>query len=258
MAVPYLLIATILSVAGAIAYGYVGWRLSKRRVEGPSRRASMLFSTWWAALAAATAIGALLRLATVAGWVDLPLYLTVTHLNLLLICVALWGLLYYLVYLLTGSRRAFVPITVGYALLYVAFVYLVTLLHPQELLVEDGRARIVYERTASAGVTLAALAGILAPPMVAALGYFLLFFRVDDATQRYRIGLVSGTIFAWFLSSVIAAVTEVSGRAWWQLAASAIGLCAALLILAAYVPPRWIRRRYGIAAIDEVGGTTGG
>lgn len=253
MADAWFVVASLLGLAGSVVYGYVGWRLSRRRVEGPSRLASGLFSVWWAAIAATTGIGALVRLGVVAGVVDLPLYLTWTYLSLLFLVLALWALLYYLVYLLTGSRRAFGPITAGYAALFVYYVYLVTAARPRGLSVEGSRVVLDYAEPIQGVALLVALVAMLGPHLVAAAGYFRLFFKVEGATQRYRIGLVSATIFAWFLSAALGAATEASRNDWWLVASAAIGLAASLVILMAYVPPAWVRRRYGVASVDEPG-----
>lgn len=251
MAPTALLVSALLSLAAAAVYGYVGWRLSRRHVEGPSRLASSLFSTWWACIALVTGGGALVRLGVVTGVVDFPLYLTWTYLSLLVLCLSLWALLYYLAYLLTGSRRAFVPITAFYVLLFAWFVYLVTAAHPQGVEVQGARIAPIYEQPIEGTPVALALAAILGPHLVASVGYFRLFFKVEGRTQRYRIGLVAATIFAWFLSSALASATQASRSDWWLLASALIGLAASLVILAAYVPPRWVRRRYGIASIDE-------
>lgn len=251
MASAAFLLSTLLSLATGALYGYVGWRLSRRQVEGPSRLALGLFTTWWASLAVISVAGALVRLGVAAGAVSFPLYLTYVYLSLLLLCLALWGLLYYLVYLLTGSRRSFAAITVFYAALFVSYVYLVTAARPQGVTVEGSRIVVDYARELAPGVTLFFLATLLGPQLVASIGYFRLFFKVDDRTARYRIGLVSSTIFTWFLSSAVGAATEATTSDWWLLASSLIALAASLLILAAYLPPRWVRDRWGIAGVDE-------
>jgi hypothetical protein len=38
---------------------------------------------------------------------------------------------------------------------------------------------------------------------------------------------------------------------WWQLASRLIGLAAALTILMAYLPPRWLKQRYGILSLTD-------
>ena len=246
-----MLLATLLSLTGGAVYGYVGWRLSRRRVEGPSRLAHALFITWWATLAVYSGVGALVRLGVVTGVVDFPMYATWAYVGLLLVCVALWALLYYLVYLLTGSRRAFAPITAFYALVFVALVYLLTAAQPRGLVVEGARVALDNERPLQGLPFALAYAGLFGPHLVALVGYFRLLFRVDTPTQRYRIGMVSLTFLGWFLSAILGALTQANATPWWLLASGLIGLVASLLILAAYVPPRWVRRRYGVAPLDE-------
>lgn len=245
------LLATLLSLATGAVYGYVGWRLSRRRVSGPSRLASGLFTAWWFTLCGFTLAGALVRLGAWAGVVDLPMYLTWTYLSLLAVCFALWALLYYLVYLLTGSRRLMTPLSVLYVLAYVAGVYVVSAGRAEALAVERWTVKLQYAQAPHPLAATLLLATILGPPIVAAAGYFRLYFRVEGATQRYRVGLVSVTFLTWFLSAMLAAASELNRVEWWPVASGVIGLLAALLIYLAYRPPGYVRRRYGVRAVDE-------
>jgi hypothetical protein len=85
------------------------------------------------------------------------------------------------------------------------------------------------------------------------LAYFTLYFHVSEVTQKYRVLLVSWSIIIWFLSPLFAIVAGLAEQDWWQLASRLIGLAAALTILMAYQPPRWLQQRYGIVSLqDEV------
>lgn len=244
------LLATLLSLATGAVYGYVGLRLSRRRVSGPSRLASALFSAWWFTLAGMTLGGALVRLGARAGLVDLPMYVTWTYVSLLAICFALWALMYYLVYLLTGSRRLIAPLTALYATAYVACVYVVSAGRPESLVLERWTVKVQYASPPEPLVALVLVLALLGPPTLAAAGYFRLLFRVEGATQRYRVGLVSVTFLTWFLSATLAAASELNRVEWWPIASGLIGLLAALLIYLAYRPPGWVQRRYGVEAVD--------
>jgi hypothetical protein len=92
---------------------------------------------------------------------------------------------------------------------------------------------------------------LLLPQMIGAFAYFTLYFRMPEVTQKYRILLVSWSIIIWFLSPLLALVGGLAEQDWWQLASRFIGLAAALTILIAYLPPRWLRQRYGIMSLSE-------
>jgi hypothetical protein len=183
--------------------------------------------------------------------VSLPLFVALTHVNILLICIALWGLLYYLVYLFTGSQRFLIPLTIFYILYYVLLVYYITASDPARVEITRWRTQLVYAHPVTGSLFTVVLVLLVFPQILAALAYFALFFRVREATQRYRILLVSWCIILWFGSAFVASVTGLSQEDWWQIVSRLIGLGAALGILFAYFPPGIIRRRFGIASISE-------
>jgi hypothetical protein len=63
--------------------------------------------------------------------------------------------------------------------------------------------------------------------------------------------LVSWSIIIWFVSPVIALAGGLSEQDWWQLISRLIGLCAAFVILMAYLPPRWMKERFGVISLND-------
>jgi uncharacterized membrane protein HdeD (DUF308 family) len=93
---------------------------------------------------------------------------------------------------------------------------------------------------------------LFVPQILGGLAYFTLYFRVPEVTQKYRILLVSWSIIIWFLSPFVAFAGGLAQQDWWQVVSRLIGLAAALTILMAYLPPRWLKQRYGIISLlDE-------
>ena len=92
---------------------------------------------------------------------------------------------------------------------------------------------------------------LLLPQIIGGFAYFTLYFRVTETTQKYRILLVSWSIIIWFLSPLAALAGGLAEQDWWQLASRLIGLAAALTILIAYLPPRWLKQRYGIISLPD-------
>src|SRR5215216_2421449 len=122
-----LLFSTLFAFISAGIYAYVGWRLSKRIVSSSQGRiAWQLFIVWWYGVAVTTLIGGLLNLFGAFGLTILPLFVTATYINLLVICLAIWGLLYYLIYLFTGNSQLLVPLTIFYIIYYIFLVYYTT------------------------------------------------------------------------------------------------------------------------------------
>ena len=246
------LVSTLFSIASAAIYGYVAARLSPRTISNPGARlAWQLFGLWWYCVAATTLVGGILHLLGAFNIVSLPFFVALTYVNILLICIALWGLLYYLVYLFTGSQRFLVPLTVFYILYYILLVYLITVSDPARVEITRWTTQLVYAHPLTGPFFSLALVLLVFPQILASLAYFTLFFRVREATQRYRILLVSWCIILWFGSAFVASAAGLSQEDWWQILSRLIGLGAALGILCAYFPPEIIRRRFGIASIAE-------
>jgi hypothetical protein len=124
--------------------------------------------------------------------------------------------------------------------------------------VEIGRWNItlVYQNTLNRPFYVLLVFLLLFPQIIGSLAYFTLYFRVSDVTQKYRVLLVSWGIIFWFLSPVIALAGGVSDQDWWQLASRCISLVTALVIVMAYLPPRWIKHRYGIISLSDENQTT--
>jgi hypothetical protein len=249
---PTLLFGALLSTLCAGIYFYVGLVLRRRRSDSPeSRLAWRLFVVWWYALAAATLSSAVLSLLGAMGIAGLPLFTTITILNLLATCVALYGLVFYLLYLFTGSRRVLSPLSVFYLGYYGLLVYYVQASDPVSVAIERWRATLVYQNQLRGPIFSAALFLLLFPPIIGGLAYFMLYFQIKSVTQRYRILLVSWSIIIWFLSVFLASIAGLSDQDWWQIVSRLIGLGAALAILFAYQPPAWIKRRFGVTSFGE-------
>jgi hypothetical protein len=252
--VSLLLVSALASVLSGAVYAYIGLRLSRRRVSPEARAAQWLFCLWWYALAATSLVGALELALYVAGHLPIWLYQTLGQLAVLLLVAALSGLLYYLVYLYTGSNRIAPPL-LAYALaLYLLFQALLAWYGPPPALGDDGWTLLrlpKVELPAAAGLAFVAL--FLGPQVAAAAAYALLYRKAQERTQRYRISLVAGSIFIWFGSGILAAGANIQGRTW-QIASLLLALAAGIAILLAYLPPRAWKLRWGLRSIDDPGG----
>jgi hypothetical protein len=177
--------------------------------------------------------------------------MTITLMNLLATCVALYGLMFYLLYLFTGNSRLLGPLTVFYIAYYAFIMYYVLASEPVNVVVNRWGAGLVYQNQIRGPLFLIAVFLLVFPQILGSLAYFMLYFQVRTATQKYRILLVSWSIIIWFLSSFIASLTGLSSEDWWQVTSRLIALAASLTILLAYQPPAWAKRQFGVAAIAE-------
>lgn len=247
-----LLFSALFALAAAGIYAYVGWRLGKRVIpSSDARLAWVSFTVWWYGLAAATLIGGLLNLFGALGLTDLPIFITATYLNIQVICIALMGLLYYLIYLFTGNRNSLGLLAIFYIAFYILLVYYITASIPNAVNVERWNAAIAYRNPPAGPFIILLIVLLLVPQIIGGFAYFSLYFRVTEITQRYRILLVSWSIILWFLSPVLAMAGGLSQQDWWELASRMIGLAAAGTILMAYLPPRWLKQRYGLISLSD-------
>jgi hypothetical protein len=253
-----LLASALLTLLTAAIYAFVGFRLTQRKLPESGRIAAAAFVVFWYGLSISALVGqtGLQALLAAFNGLELGFVLFLTQVSLLAISVALWGLLYYLVYLYTGWRNSWLPIAVFYVAFYGFLQYFIWDAHPQGLKVDRWMVTVEYEKDIeSLGVTdpyiLALIVGLLVPQILASLAYFTLVFRVRSPTQRYRILLVSLSILVWFGSPFFALAAGVSEGDNYQLVSRLIGLAAAITIFFAYYPPGFMRRRFGIASLGD-------
>src|SRR5688500_7177162 len=83
-----------LSLASATVFLLVARAVFLRPVSAESVLARNAFVTWWSTLGAVTLIGVVLQFPNFPT--SVPVFLGVTVVSLALLCVGLWGLLFYL------------------------------------------------------------------------------------------------------------------------------------------------------------------
>jgi hypothetical protein len=252
-----------IGLATAAVFGYVGRIMLRREVHGQDPRLALrLFATWWFSLALLTTMGSLAMFLAAAGIDSLAVHFPLALLGTAPLTVALWSLLYYLIYIYTGNRRLLYPLTVAYAGVFVWFVYVVFWLDPIGVDVGTWSVSLKYAReaelTSYLGGILAAV--LLGPILLAALLYATLFFRAQDRGARYRVALVSGAFLMWFGSAGLASFVKIGGEtlaslSWWPPVGRIIGLVATMLVLAAYKPPRVVQRLFGVEDVTRPAAT---
>lgn len=249
---PTLLFGATLAALSAGVYFFVGRMLSRRHQASPEAGTAWhMFIVWWYGLAASSMSTAVLNLLGAFGITSLPLFTTFTLMNLFLICVALCGLMFYLLYLFTGNPRLLVSLAGFYFVYYFFLVYYIQARMPVGVMVERWRAVLEYQNQIQGPLFLVALLLLVFPQILGSLAYFMLYFQVKTVTQKYRVLLVSWSIIIWFLSTLLASLSGLAEQDWWQIVSRLIGLSASLVILMAYQPPSWVKRRFGVTAIAE-------
>lgn len=256
-------LAMLLYLVSAGLYAFIGFSLGRKTFDDKtSAQAWNAFRIWWFAMA----INNVLNLLSVGlfsqGITDLNVHLAIKVANIVAPSVALWGLLSYLVYVFTGNRRANMVLTIFYVLFAIALIYGTLALQPTGVRMDEWNTaldnRITGEQlgeAASWAIALSFLLAIALPPFLAAIGFFMLYFRVKERSQKYRSIMVPAGIIIIFGFSVILPLllypfgVRVSEVSWWPVTIRALGVLALIMIYWAYYPPRFIQKTLQVTPI---------
>jgi hypothetical protein len=227
--------------AGMLAYvSALTW---KRKVAPTERGAMRAFAVWWAAAAAVLFLTIARTALAMLGVQDLAPYVAMRYALAAPLAIAVWGLLYYLLYLYTGTRRVLWPLTAAYVGVFAYFLWYFSQGGAPTLQTTDWDVRLVSEP--SPGPQAASAFGLVfgLPVIVATLAYGSLFFRVKERTQRWRIGMVSLGFLQLFGMVVVGFLAGWNKRDWYPLTYQLPALAASVMFLLAYHPPEALRAR---------------
>ncbi len=244
------LVVGISSFLAAAVYLYVGARLARRRVSPESQIPALQFALFWVGLSASTFLSSILSVIAAFRVPPFGMVVAFEYYEIVVISAALWGLVCYLYFLYTG-RSGILPVTALYLLEFGLLVYYVSASVPLGVSVTYGSVDLTYVSLLAGPITIVAVLILVIPEFVAGIAYLRLYFRARDRTVRYRIALVSGGLLGWFLLDFV----NVGSRSGGNLAALFLGqlllIVAALIVLMAYYPPRFVRDRYGVAGLAD-------
>lgn len=232
---------TLLVSAGAasIASGLflaAGVNLLQRRPGAPDAQQAMsLFAVWWIGLAVYALAGANEDVLAAFGLQPFAIFVALRYMQIVAVCIGLWGLMYYLAFILTGQRKLMAPLAGFYATYYAVLVFLVTRGVPAAVSIEPWRTSLVFATPVMGALAIALL--LVIPPLVGGVTYLMLLREAPSRAHRIRIGLISLSTITWSGSIVLregglaAAIPVV------------LGLMSAMSISWAYQPPGWIGKR---------------
>ncbi|MBW3581825.1 MAG: hypothetical protein KY455_01885 [Euryarchaeota archaeon] len=232
-----------------VVYLLVGARLGSRSVPQDAASASRLFALWWFGVGLYTLSGVVqLSLFRIGIW-DIVIHMTVVFSALLIVFIALWGLVYYLLFVYTGDERLLPATLAFYVVLYVAVVYYIVQSGPQAVAMQGGEVVVVY-RDPPQGLAERVLVGVvIGVPLLSAAAYASLLLRASGRSQRYRIGLVSATIMVWLGTGLLINLFFGLDTVLGHIVSRAIGLLAALVVLMAFFPPQWVQERFDVETV---------
>lgn len=242
---PGLLVASAAALAVGCSFVVVGNRLHGRRLDGPTRVAWDLFRGWWYGVGVYVLLaGFLLNGLAAFGLTPLKLFVTVRTLALLVLCMALACLTFYLVFVFRGRLKDLPWIVGFYGGVYAFIVYVFAGLRAVDVRVGAFETRLVYDPSPAPATFALVIALLSLPQVLAAAANLALYRRVEGRSARFRVLMVSGSIALWFLSTLVADLGGPDSPL--ALARPVFGILAAGCVLAAYAPPAWMQRRLGV------------
>lgn len=229
------LASILFSVVSSLAFATVAVVIARRDVSAPMRGANRAFVVWWGGLACSTVLAGFETSLAVLGYTPVALFQATALLRIVFVCIALWGLLHYLLVLITGWRGLAWPLGILYAALAVYLAWDIQSANPDHVALGNWTATLQPATPPQGAELVLLLALVVGPQFLAAIAYLTLYFRVDDRMAKRRILIVSLSIIIWFGSAILVAVGGGGQSDRWQLASRLLGLAAAAAILYAYV-----------------------
>lgn len=246
-----LLLGAAVELAAAGLFARVAIVTLRRPVSAAGRGALIAFAAWWFGASSVLAIGGAATLLGLAGVLDPTVHFALLILRALPLSGGVLGLVYYLVYLYTGSRRALTPLVALYAAHFAFTLYYFLSLAPIHVETTAWEIRAAGASPPGAGLDVAFGIALALPILGATAAYATLLTRLDDRTQRYRVATVSIAFAQWFLFILLGFVAGFTTRDWFFLVYTGPGLVAAALVLGAYEPPAFLRERLSVDPVPR-------
>lgn len=244
----HLAIAAGVSLVAGTLWAYVGARLLGRASTPETALARRAFAASWFAASAYAGTRVVVNLALLAGAPASPTALAGAWATLLTALVVFAGLVGHLAFLLTGRDRVVRIVLAAYAVQLLALVAIVLALRPVGGDATPWSTRFVFER-APLSANAALVGALIVPAIVACAAYLNVLRSTSDPTARWRIALVAGPTGLWL---VVALAVRLPGAPPEVLGAGRVmAAIAALATYAAYSPPAFARRRWGIAPLER-------
>lgn len=239
-----LLASAALALATGLGFGLAGRLMLQRAGASPASAARVMFALFWAS---AAIIWWTQGLQSLAGALDRATFAWVSALDQVssaFYCLAAAGLLYYVLYLITGRERLLAPILAFYLVVFVLLRLVVESAGREGVAVGDFVVGFQY-RTPLQGPAYTAVVALLAGPLLlAVLAYGALAFRVDDPERKHRIALTAAGLLAWIATEAFSYTSGLANTTTGEFLRRGVALASTLVVLAAYRPPRWVRARW--------------
>lgn len=235
-----LALSSALAAVSAATFLHVARSIARRPASPEMRAPARWFAAYWIGAAIFAAIAGVQILVAMAGYTPTALFVATRTAMTLVGSAALAALLAYLLFLYTG-RRLLVQSGALYAGVGLLAAFETLALEPTGVRVGAWHVELTFAREPGLGALLALLL-VFVPPLAGAIAYAALWPRVQSPAGRWRIGLVSASLFLWYTGQLASRIA--SDDLWMFLTRPILGLAVASLTLVAFSPPAWLRARW--------------
>ena len=226
----------LLPLSTAVLLVYVGSLIARRPTKANDALAMRLFAVWWFSAATIILLASAPTLLSLLGVSDMEVIRAISIVNAAPLAIGLCSLLYYLVYIYTGRRKAIWPLAAAYAVFFAFEIVYFTAFGPRHLEASTFAVRSVADARPPAWMRIGFGLGVAVPILAALVAYASLYPRAGEPAARRRIALVSTAFGVWFAPVLLALLLDWSRYAWFPLVYQAPGVVAAILIVMAYRP----------------------
>ncbi len=256
---------TVLETLCAGLFVSIGALLLGRKTGGDYRKPIMMFSMWWIILGIDRVIEVAVRILNHDYGIyslNVPLY----YVFWAIAPLGIYGLLYYTIFLFSGRNRLAVPLGLFY--LAITVIALATIAASGAYVADandvnlgvqvNQPGNIAYLRPLSYAFIAAVLSALILPQIAVCIALYSIYPKMSQPTQKFRLAMIATAMLLFFGSTFVATLTGRIVGADWETLSKSIYLASAVIVYAAYSPPRLLREKYGLVSIfDERESTAG-
>lgn len=246
MAAATLTLSAFLALASTI--GFVLCARLAIRGSSESGGARLSLGAFWLGAAAVSAIQGARSVSAGLGVDSFELIRALDQAATPAYATAAGGLVYYVVYVLTGRPTLAIPVVIYYLGMIPLLRYSVEIARPVGYVVTDWNVNLVYEGSLSSPTYTVALLLTALPVWASVLAYGTLLWRVSDKVARFRVACMTASFALWVGAEVLVWAVGLAATPAGEVSRRLVGLAVAVVVGIGVSPPAPIRRRLDEAA----------
>lgn len=225
---PTLLLGAGLDLLSFVLYARVGQLVSRaiRRDEAHARDG---FAIFWHGVALVNLLQAILILMAVAGRASDGIAEAFWQARIALALGSFGGIVYYLLYIWTGSRRWLFPTALFYITTFLLMMAWMAQSGSPSMKLDAWRVNLDYPTQSEGALYRTVVLMFFLPPALAAASYALVLRHTKEPQRRRRVALVSVSLGAYFTGLLIGYLD--TDFAHWGLVENLIGIAAAVIVM---------------------------